>query len=145
MPDCTYPGPGNSLRCWTTFSNHREDHDPYPVAATLVWTPADPLAVSVEFHNPDSGENPIWYVARDLLAAGFRGRTGCGDVRVHPPVDGWLRVVLDSPNGHADFTVCADTIAEFLEASFDACPPGAEFDDLDVEAELLALIESEAA
>lgn len=142
MSDYTQTRPDGSLQCWTAFTQHWEGRNTNPVSTCLTWFPADPIAVRAEFFNPLNGDSVEWFISRDLLAAGMLTPTGCGDVRVLPPVGGMLRIVLDSPSGHADFSADADLIGDFLTRTYLACPGGEEFDALDVEAELMSLLEA---
>jgi hypothetical protein len=141
MTDSTYPGPSGELRCRTTFVHYSYDHEPRPVQVCLIWEPSDPVAVSVEFYATKGGV-VTWRFARDLLADGMLVPTGRGDVRVLPPLGGQLRIVFDSPSGHADFSVDVETVAEFLAATFTACPAGAEFAGADFEAELACWLDA---
>jgi hypothetical protein len=127
-----------------TFTQYSYDCDPCPVQACLSWSPTDPVAVTVDFFNPASGDTTTWRWARDLLANGALAPAGVGDVRI-APVDDELRITLSPPSGHADFAVDADVICEFLDETYAQIPGGSEFDGVDVEAELLRVLEGEAA
>lgn len=134
-------------RCDTTFYLHEDARYPaVPVQATLAWDVFDPMAVKVEFHSSRRGIADVWWwFSREALAAGLITPTGCGDVQVHPAVDGWMRIVLDSPSGHAEFTTLAEPIETFLTESFRRCPDGSEYRWLDVDQALAQLLEREAA
>jgi len=133
----------NDVNYWAQFHQHRDNHDPCTISSCLTWTPDDPFAIKVEFFNHFNGETVTWYWSRDHLTTALATPIGAGDVRFLPPVDGWLRVTLSSPSGHADFTVDADIIREFLADTFKVCPAGTEVDDLDTEAELFDLLLAE--
>lgn len=132
----------------TTFDLLARDRsrESTPVHVILSWDPTEAVAVSVTFGHHGGLREPVtWVIARDTLAAGLLGPSGVGgDVIVYPVLHR-LRIVLNPPSGHAEFDLDPTVLDRFLLETYRQCPAGAEFDDLDVEAELLALIESEAA
>jgi hypothetical protein len=112
-----------------------------PLVASLSYTAGDPYAVRVAFH---AGlDEPVeWIFARDLLAAGARGREGTGDVRVWPRDDGRvLCIELSSPFGGALFEVSAADVADFLAVTYRLVPEGSEY--VDVDAGLDSLLRAE--
>lgn len=146
MNDRTYTNLDGSVECITLFDFHdpHGEVEPAPVRVLLRWDPADPVAVSAEFQGGGfQGWTNTWLFSRDLLAAGILMPVGCGDVRVLPAIYGQLRVVLDSPSGHADFSVDAATVREFLDVTLEHCPAGSEFDLSDIEVELEHLLLAE--
>lgn len=140
------PDPDGTIRAWTTFHYHcpAGEHEPHPINACLCWTPADPVCLTVEFYN-DHGTPVRWFFSRDLLADGLGVTTGCGDVRVGPGGPGELRISLTSPSGHADFSVCAKTVEEFLLETVAVCPRGSEFARSDFDTEWLSLLAGETS
>lgn len=120
----------------TTFDLLSSDSNPDPslVHVVLSWDPSDPLAVTLTF-NHCIAEPVLWRISRDTLAAGLLGPSGVGDVVVYPVLD-CLRIILDSPAGHAEFGADPGEIAEFLGRSFAVTPSGWEYAEIDIDAEL---------
>ena len=131
------------------FHMHSDTHhtypDPHPVQVLLEWDQYDPWAISATFHTDRADAGVPWVLSRDLLTSGMFTPTGWGDVRVYPPVDGWLGIGLTSPSGRAEFTVAVGLIEAFLAEIERRCPEGSEYAWLDVDAALVDLLESEAA
>jgi hypothetical protein len=126
---------------------------PVPVQVALCYSAADPFAVHAVFAT--GTEEIEWVFARELLAAGFTGPAGDGDVHIHPiPATsahagrpggertGRLVLELSSPSGLAVFATDAAAVGEFLLATYQLVPEGAELDSkhVDVDAELAALL-----
>ncbi len=116
-----------------------------PVKVELLYSIRDPYAVRASFRTGhDSAVD--WVFARDLLANGMLRPAGTGDVRIRPAHDpGRTELELTSPSGHAVFTTCTATLAEFLKRTFDAVPPGAEYSWLDLDSALCALLDNDRA
>ena len=112
-----------------------------PVKVELAYSVRDPFAVEASFRTGNSSA-VVWVFARDLLADGLADPTGDGDVKVAPrPHDpGRVELSLTSPSGQATFTACAGTLAEFLERTYDAVPPGTEYSWLDLDHALTDLL-----
>jgi hypothetical protein len=101
----------------------------------------DPLAVTLAI-GVECGEPVLWVFARDLLAAGVREPAGEGDIAIEP---------ADSPEGHqvritlttdclATMLAPRDKIVEFLVETFTLVASGCEFDEIDFDAEINALL-----
>lgn len=114
-----------------------------PVPAELRYWRGDPYAVHVGF---DTGEAAriTWTFARQLLQDGLRQLSGSGDVHVAPSpgpaAAALLCLGLSSPSGQATFEVGRSEVTQFLRATFDLVPVGAETDELDLDAELTSLL-----
>jgi hypothetical protein len=117
-----------------------------PVKVELEYSVRDPYAVQASFRTGNTSA-VVWVFARDLLADGLSEPSGDGDVRVAPMAHdpGRVELVLNSPSGHATFTTCAATLAEFLERTYEAVPPGAEYSWLDFDAALTSLLDNDPA
>src|SRR3954451_19967604 len=103
-----------------------------PVKVDLTYHSRDPYAVQASFRT-GNGTAVDWVFARDLLQEGLIGPAGTGDVQVQPVAGngGTLHLELSCPSGHAVFTACAQTLAEFLRRTYEAVPPESEYDCLD--------------
>lgn len=116
-----------------------------PVPTQFGYRRVDPYAVHVCF---DTGAKArvIWTFARELLAEGMRQPIGLGDVNLAPvrgPAGtGRLRLRLSSPTGEATFELPRHDVARFLRATFTLVPPGAEADQLNLDAELASVLAS---
>lgn len=114
---------------------------PTEVPVRLSWHESDPYAVRMLF---SGGGRPevTWFVSRDLLARGLHTPSGLGDIHVAPsescPECGeeHLAIELASPSGWAAFEFITEEVADFLEATYDQVPPGAESLVMDVDAEI---------
>ncbi|NMI00847.1 SsgA family sporulation/cell division regulator [Pseudonocardia acidicola] len=117
-----------------------------PVKVELTYSSRDPYAVQASFRTGHSSAVD-WVFARDLLADGLLGPAGTGDVRVQPvPHDpGRIELELTSPSGHAVFTTCAATLADFLDRTFEAVPPTTEYSWLDFDEALSGLLDNDRA
>jgi hypothetical protein len=109
--------------------------------AELRYDPSDPLAVSLAI-GTQCDEPVIWVFARDLLSAGIAGATGEGDITIEPAnEDGEqeIRITL-ATDCLATLLAPRDRVAEFLIETFTRVPSGAEFDTVDFDAEIAALL-----
>ncbi len=116
-------------------------HGAVPLVASLDYCADDPYAVKMGFH-VGTDEPVEWIFARELLAAGLKGTTGEGDVRVWPDESGdadILNITLSSPFGEAHFEAPRSATAEFLRSTYGIIPAGAESGYIDVDAELEGL------
>jgi hypothetical protein len=142
MTETIHTLPNGSLLMWTIFVCHRPDDD-VPVRTGMWWDPTDPLAIRLEFA-PRKEAPRIWDVARDILADGMTAASGDGDFRVFPANPG-VGLYLASPSGCAQFSMDAGTLRAFLAASYYRVPRGHEYDGVDVDAALVALLDEEMA
>jgi Streptomyces sporulation and cell division protein, SsgA len=117
-----------------------------PLVASLYYSGTDPYAVRMAFH-VGTDEPVEWIFARDLLATGFDGRGGVGDVKVWPSAGSErgaagsvIHIELTSPFGQAQFEASAAEIADFLRRTSEVVAIGEESAHLDIEAELDALL-----
>jgi len=109
------------------------------LAATLVYTDADPYAVRVVFHGPH--DDVSWLVDRQLLLAGRSVASGQGDVLVRPG-DGIVEICFRSPDGTLETVLPRPDLDAFLVRTTALVPLGEERVDAD---ELLtALLASDA-
>jgi hypothetical protein len=109
--------------------------------AELRYDPADPLAVSLAI-GTDCGEPVVWTFARDLLAAGVQEASGEGDITIEPASDldsRELRITL-ATDCLATLLASRDRVVEFLVESYTVVASGAEFDSIDFDAELAAIL-----
>jgi hypothetical protein len=130
------------LRVWLAAP----DQTMVPLEASFLYSGEDPYAVRLAFR---AGlEEPVeWIFARDLLATGFDGRGGVGDVKVWPSAGSErgaagsvIHIELTSPFGQAQFEASAAEIADFLRRTSEVVAIGEESAHLDIEAELDALL-----
>lgn len=101
----------------------------------------DPLAVSLAI-GTQCEEPVIWVFARDLLSAGISGPTGEGDITIEPDSDGdvqEIRITL-ATDCLATLLAPRDRVVEFLVETFTRVPSGAEFDEVDFDSEIAALL-----
>jgi hypothetical protein len=84
------------------------------VPAVFAWYDEDPWAVVMAFGDGTS----IWYVGRELLAAGLARPAGIGDVRFRAdPINPRRRLVtLDNLNGCVTFAFDTMDVADFMAA-----------------------------
>jgi len=109
--------------------------------AELRYDPADPLAVTLAI-GIECGEPVIWTFARDLLADGVKEPAGEGDITIEPASDldsRELRITL-ATDSLATLLAPRDRVVEFLVEAFTVLPSGAEFDTIDFDAEISALL-----
>lgn len=118
------------------------EHGAVPLVASLDYCADDPYAIKMSFHV--GTEEPVeWIFARELLAAGLKGRAGEGDVKVWAgdPADAdTLNIALSSPFGEAHFEAPLSATAEFLRSTYSIIPAGSEGDFIDVDSELDELL-----
>jgi len=141
---------GSSVRCFTV-ADQLSARGVVQVAVRLSWRESDPYAVELVFLVGDSGCDDVgWFLARDLLARGLHTSSGVGDIHVRPdgeccPDCGQDVTVieLDAPSGCAVFEFLTAELAEFLDATYDQVPPGAESLVIDIDAEIALLLEGE--
>ncbi|NGO68310.1 SsgA family sporulation/cell division regulator [Streptomyces boncukensis] len=113
-----------------------------PLAATLHYDPADPLAVRILFPSDISldGGDVAWTFSRDLLDAGLRGPAGEGDVHVWPCGLEQTVIELHAGEGVAVLEFRSADLWGFLRCAYDAVPVGREDAHLDLEEALAALL-----
>jgi hypothetical protein len=116
---------------------------PLTFISSFGYDPQDPYAVSLTFHIP--GGDVHWVMARSLLTRGIDEPTGEGDVRLRPTLgaDGRALVSMDfhSPEGRLVVEARTSDVYRFLARTWAVVPPGAEGDNVDLDAlveELLA-------
>jgi hypothetical protein len=109
--------------------------------AELRYDLSDPLAVSLAI-GTQCEEPVVWVFARDLLATGITGATGEGDITIEPANDDGrpeLRITL-ATDCLATLLAPRDRVAEFLIETFTRVPSGTEFDAVDFDSEIAALL-----
>jgi len=107
-----------------------EDHN---LSAEFNYNPADPWAVTMTL---STLAGPVdWTFARDLLVEGQYEPTGDGDVHVWPCLsprgEAVVIVELDSPSGETLLQFPTRAIQDFVFASLETVPVGAETADVD--------------
>lgn len=93
--------------------------DQWRVRVDLSWSPDDPLAVSMVFHDGKS-RRPEWVMSRELLIAALTSSdAGDGDVQFWDPegCPGCVGVELDSPSGRAEFHAPRAALIDVIVAS----------------------------
>ncbi|MGO4257310.1 SsgA family sporulation/cell division regulator [Marmoricola sp. RAF53] len=110
--------------------NAEEDH---ALSAEFSYDPTDPWAVTMALETP-SGQ-VRWTFARDLLVEGQYEPAGDGDVHVWPCLspsgEAVVIVELDSPAGETLLQFPTRAVQDFVYASLDQVPAGAEQVDVD--------------
>lgn len=108
--------------------------------AELRYDPADPFAVTLAI-GTECGDPVIWTFARDLLAQGVTAAAGEGDITIEPDpgTERMLRITL-ATDCLATMIAPTDPVVEFLVESFALVPTGSELDDIDLDAEIAALL-----
>ncbi|WP_018549675.1 SsgA family sporulation/cell division regulator [Streptomyces sp. LaPpAH-108] len=113
-----------------------------PVPARLSYRSDDPYAIHITFHiNSDFPVN--WTFARELLVEGVFRPCGHGDVRVWPTKVNGRSVVLmalSSPDGDALLEAPTPQVSAWLERTLRAVAPGAEAEQLGIDAALDQLL-----
>ncbi|MFP5020335.1 SsgA family sporulation/cell division regulator [Pseudonocardia phyllosphaerae] len=134
-----------TIRATAMFELIAPDAPVVPVKVELSYSSRDPYAVQASFRTGHDS-TVDWVFARDLLGDGLVDSAGTGDVRVQPMGDDPTRIELEltSPSGHALFTTSAQTLSEFLQATYDAVPPAQEYSWLDFDAALSDLLDTTA-
>lgn len=109
--------------------------------AELRYDLGDPLAVSLAI-GTQCDEPVVWVFARDLLAAGIAGPSGEGDITIEPIAEAEeqeIRITL-ATDCLATLIAPRDRVVEFLVETFTRVPSGAEFEAVDFDAEIAALL-----
>jgi hypothetical protein len=114
-----------------------------PLPCTLSYTVFDPFAVTATFASSDGEVS--WTFSRELLAAGLQHQVGLGDVVVRPLVGALVEIVLSSPHGAAVVHADLADLAGFVSATYELLPEGSEWQYLNFDAELAALLDDGAA
>jgi len=107
-----------------------------PVLSRLSYVGSEPFAVNIAFRT-ERGKWVEWTFARDLLVAGLTEPAGIGDVRVRPDLATEEDIVIleiESPDGYALVEVEREDVEQFLDASAQVVPFGAEGDHFDIDA-----------
>lgn len=109
--------------------------------AELHYDPSDPLAVSLAI-GTECGEPVVWVFGRELLADGIKDCAGEGDITIEPARDDNSREVRITLATDCLATMLAsrDEIVEFLVETYAIVPTGSEFDRIDWDAEISALL-----
>ncbi|HWA67701.1 MAG TPA: SsgA family sporulation/cell division regulator [Mycobacteriales bacterium] len=105
--------------------------------AELRYDAGDPLAVSLAI-GTQCDEPVVWVFARDLLASGMAGPIGEGDITIEPAGRD-VRITL-ATDCLATMLAPRNRVLEFLVETFTRVPSGAEFDGIDIDAEIAALL-----
>jgi hypothetical protein len=105
-----------------------------PVTTRWTYDSSEPYALTVAFAT-ERGRWVEWVFARDLLIDGLTEPTGEGDLRVSPDdVDPELLVLeIYAPSGSAIFSLDREDVEEFLAATLDLVPAGAESTHFDID------------
>ena len=111
---------------------------------TLNWSAHDPLAVHLLiFATPDHPSLPRgrWVLLRDLLRHGLTEPVGDGDVRIRPALRrDRVRLELRGGPSTCGFTVPRRSLEEFLQATEDVVPAGAERTEHAIDALIAGLL-----
>jgi hypothetical protein len=109
-----------------------------PVVTRWSYYSDDPFAVTIEIQS--RGNRFVdWVLARDLLVEGLEAAAGIGDVRVRPANMGeWDVTLIEicSPDGRAVLEVDRELLRQFVQATIDLVPLGAEGMAFDIDAEI---------
>lgn len=118
-----------------------------PVLATTIlrleWLRRDPLAVSLRLIREPAHPALVsgqWHMLRDFLRYGIEAPTGDGNVRLGPGERDTVVIDLRGEPGQARVSVPAEVIRQFLEASEQVVPAGAERSDEAIDALLEQLL-----
>ncbi|SNT60589.1 Streptomyces sporulation and cell division protein, SsgA [Streptosporangium subroseum] len=114
----------------------------YPLAGVLSYTKADPYAVRLMFLSADGGETVDVTFGRALLTDGLQDPVGEGDVMVGPhEADGYLVITLRPEHG-SPYALYGSRkrIAAFLNNAYRLVPMGREYEGVDVDAAIAALL-----
>jgi Streptomyces sporulation and cell division protein, SsgA len=138
---------GANVRGWTV-ADQLVAGEPAQVTVELGWRESDPYTVEVLFLvGEDGSEDVPWLLARDLLAQGLHSPSGIGDIHIRPGGsceccgDDITVIKLTAPSGWAEFGFSTADLSQFLEATYDQCPPGAESLVFDLDTEIALLLE----
>ncbi|GAA3789767.1 SsgA family sporulation/cell division regulator [Streptomyces phyllanthi] len=104
------------------------DYRELPVAATLRFTSADPLAVHVDFPADASADDQgvTWTFARVLLEEGIGAPAGIGDVHIWPCGPATTVMEFYAPPGMVMIRFGTAALHEFLVRSYAVVEPGTE-------------------
>lgn len=115
---------------------------PTPIEAELRYSPTDPYAVAVVFHQ--GGTEVEWFFGRDLLMRGVSEPAGAGDVQVFPTLDAEGRalvgLMLHAPGGRALIHAPSKDVLEFLARTTLVVWPGTESDYISADDTIAALL-----
>lgn len=121
--------------------------DSTPISADMRYDSADPYAVTVVFKTPNSEVR--WTFGRDLLAEGLFEPAGDGDVHVWPCLDaeGHAVVIVElcSPDGEALVQAKTGDLSQFVARMNSVVAQGSESEHINVDATILALLNTPAA
>ena len=115
-----------------------------PMPCTMSYSATDPFAVQATFHSSEG--SVTWILSRELLTAGMHGRCGEGDIRIEPmhrTSRSVLRLELSSPSGSAVIEGPLEQVQQFIDDTVALLPPGAEWQHLNFDAGLAALLDDE--
>ncbi|WP_214417066.1 SsgA family sporulation/cell division regulator [Sphaerisporangium fuscum] len=114
-----------------------------PHQATLIYDPADPFAVAINFQSPSGKTSGItWRFARELLvdAVELDQAGGQGDVLVEPSADGSISIVLYPQTNCVPLQMRRESAAFFLALTYAAVRVGEEAERIDWDAELAQVL-----
>jgi hypothetical protein len=123
----------------------------HSLIALMHYTDADAFAVDTTFIAPQRPNDPgvTWTFARELLATARVEPVGEGDVHAwptmgddHAPV---IAMLLMSPDGQALVELSAAGVEQFIKATVDLVPVGAESSDVDFDQMLESLLADQPA
>ncbi|MDA5281476.1 SsgA family sporulation/cell division regulator [Streptomyces sp. NPDC054904] len=112
------------------------------VPVTLCYDRADPFAVRMAFPALATleGVEVSWTFARELLAAGVRGPSGSGDVRVRPYDGDRTTIEFHAAEGVAIVLMVTAELQRFLDRAAALVPSGLEHHYLDMDHGLAELM-----
>jgi hypothetical protein len=139
----------NGANVWScTVADLYADGEPAQITVELSWRESDPYAVELLFLiGARPGEEVPWLVDRDLLDRGLHTPSGVGDIHIRAGGscdccgDEVTVIELVSPDGRAEFGFSTADLSQFLEATYDQLPPGAESLVFDLDTEIALLLE----
>ena len=112
------------------------------ISTELHYDALDPFAVTATFLIED-GVELDWVLGRDLVAEGLYRQSGHGDVVVRPstrPESTEVELTLSARHGHARVALPAETLAAFLQDSYQVVAPGTEAEHLDLDTTIWRLL-----
>lgn len=116
-----------------------------PVAVWFRYDLREPWLITLSFQAA-RGQFVDWAIQRELLCDGVLMGAGLGDVRIQRGLDhggfDHVWITLSSPSGTADFSFDYRTLVDLIERTEQAVPLGAETSQVDIDAELRALLGS---
>ncbi len=116
-----------------------------PMPCTMSYSVTDPFAVSATFRSAEG--SVTWVFSRDLLIDGLRGAAGHGDIRVathHRTARSLVVLELSSPSGRAEMEAPFEQVQAFVSETVDLLPPGFEWQYLNFDSGLAALLADES-